>query len=73
MRSVRQECLDHVLIFHERQLQRVLNQYVTSFNYARTHQGIHQQVPEPNSSSHSTCLARNKVIALPLLGGLQHD
>ncbi len=37
------------------------------------HQGIHQQVPEPNSSSHSTCLARNKVIALPLLGGLHHD
>ena len=73
MRSVRQACLDHVLIFHERQLQRVLNQYVTYFNHARPHQGIHQQVPEPNSSSHSTCLARNKVIALPLLGGLHHD
>ena len=73
MRSVRQECLDHVLIFHERQLQRVLNQYVTYFNHARPHQGIHQQVPEPNSSSHSTCHARNKVIAIPLLGGLHHD
>jgi putative transposase len=73
MRSVRQECLDHVLIFHERQLQRVLNQYVTYFNHARPHQGIHQQVPEPNSSPHSTCHARNKVIALPLLGGLHHD
>src|SRR6266849_722584 len=72
-RSVRQECLDHVLIFHERQLQRVLNQYVTYFNHARPHQGIHQQVPEPNSSPHSTCHVRNKVIALPLLGGLHHD
>ncbi len=73
LRSVRQECLDHVLIYHGRQLQYVLNRYVTYFNYARPHQGIHQQVPEPNSSSHSTCLARNKVIAIPLLGGLHHD
>jgi transposase InsO family protein len=73
LRSVRQECLDHVLIFHERQLQRVLNRYVTYFNHARPHQGIHQRVPEPNSASQSTCLARNKVIAVPLLGGLHHD
>jgi putative transposase len=28
MRSVRQECLDHLLIFQEKQLQRVLNAYV---------------------------------------------
>src|SRR5258707_1106959 len=73
LRSVRQECLDHVLIFHERQLQRVLNRYVTYFNHARPHQGIHQQIPEPNSSSHSTCLVRNKVTTIPLLGGLHHD
>jgi putative transposase len=35
LRSVRQECLDHLLILHEKQLQRVLNQYVTYFNQAR--------------------------------------
>ncbi len=73
MRSVRQECLDHVLIFHERQLQHVLNWYVTYFNHTRPHQGIHQQVPEPNSASHATYHARNKVVALPILGGLHHD
>ena len=73
LRSVRQECPDHVLIFHERQLQRVLNRYVTYFNHARPHQGIHQQIPEPNSASHPTYHARNKVIALPILGGLHHD
>lgn len=28
MRSVRQECLNHLLIFHEKQFQRVLNAYV---------------------------------------------
>jgi putative transposase len=34
LRSVRQECLDHLLIFQEKQLQRVLNAYVVYFNRA---------------------------------------
>ncbi len=33
--SVRRECLDHYLIFHEKQLQRLLNNYVLYFNQAR--------------------------------------
>jgi putative transposase len=49
MRSVRQECLDHLLIFQEKQLQRVLNAYVAYFNQARPHQGIRQQIPEPKA------------------------
>src|SRR5205823_3904143 len=48
LRSVRQECLDHLFIFHEKQLQRVLNVYVAYFNRARPHQGIMQQLPEPH-------------------------
>src|SRR6266566_2662250 len=40
---VRQECLDHLLILHDRQLQRVFTQYVAYFNLARPHQGIKQQ------------------------------
>src|SRR5438093_1816705 len=35
LRIVRQECLDHLFIFHEKQLQRVLNVYVAYFNRAR--------------------------------------
>jgi transposase InsO family protein len=52
LRSVRQECLDHLLIFQEKQLHRVLNVYVASFNQARPHQGIGQQIAstEPISS-----------------------
>jgi putative transposase len=44
--SVRRECLDHLLILHEKQLQRVLRAYVDYFNRARPHQGIRQQIPE---------------------------
>src|SRR5258707_2957273 len=73
LRSVRQECLDPLLILHEKQLQRVLNGYVAYFNLARPHQGIQQQLPEPNRSSFSSHQAGGKVIAVPLLGGLHHD
>ena len=73
MRSVRQECLDHLLILHERQLQRVLNSYVAYFNQARPHQGIAQQIPEASRSALSSHQAGNKVTAHPVKGGLHHD
>jgi putative transposase len=73
LRSVRQECLDHLFIFHEKQLQRVLNEYVVYFNQARPHQGIGQQIPEPSRSALSSHRAGKKVIALPVVGGLHHD
>ena len=73
LRSVRHECLDHVLILHERQLQRVLNQYVVYFNRARPHQGIKQQIPELPVTSASRQTQSEKVIAVPVLGGLHHD
>jgi transposase InsO family protein len=73
LRSVRQECLDHLLILHEKQLQRVLNAYVMYFNQARPHQGIGQQIPEQRRSIPSAQDAGNKVIALPVMGGLHHD
>jgi len=49
-RSVRQACAFRLLLLHEKQLQRVLNQYVAYFNRARPHQGIQQQLPEPPAS-----------------------
>lgn len=73
MRSVRQECLDHLLLLHEKQLQRVLHRYVAYFNQARPHQGIQQQIPEPRRSSYSSHHTGNTVIAVPVLGGLHHD
>jgi putative transposase len=67
------ECLDHLLILHEMQLQRVLNGYVAYFNRARPHQGIRQQIPEllgePLSSDHDC----GNIISCSVLGGLHHD
>src|SRR5947209_245337 len=44
--SVRRECLDHVLILHEKQLHRVLRAYVVFFNGARPHQGSINRFPK---------------------------
>ncbi len=45
VRSVREECLDYLLIVNEWHLQRILQEYVTYFNHTRPHQGIDQQCP----------------------------
>jgi transposase InsO family protein len=71
--SVRRECLDHLLILHERQLQRVLNAYVHYFNRARPHQGIKQQIPEPKAGLEPAVHTGRKVLSFPILGGLHHD
>ena len=70
--SVRRECLDHVLILNERQLESVLKEYANSyFNEARPHQGIEQRFPVPGQGDSYATGAR--VVTLPMLGGLHHD
>jgi len=71
--SVRRECLDHVLILHERHLHRVLRAYVAYFNRARPHQGIHQQVPDGEVPSVPPGQSGNGITSVPVLGGLHHE
>ena len=69
IRSVREECLDKLLILGEQHLQRVLTSYVAYYNGARPHQGIDQQGPVPLAS-----MARDGPIERrDLLGGVLHD
>jgi len=71
--SVRRECLDHLLILHEKQLHRVLSEYMHYFNRARPHQGIKQQIPEQKAGSVPPHQESGKVIAFAVLGGLHRD
>src|SRR4028119_933514 len=50
IRSVREECLDHLLILNEQHLQRVLKEYAKYYNHARPHQGIDQHIPAGDTS-----------------------
>ncbi len=47
VRSVRQECLDRLLIANRAHLQRVLRKSMDYSNSARPHQGLDQQAPIP--------------------------
>ncbi len=71
--SVRRECLDHLLIIHEKQLHRVLRAYVTYFNRVRPHQGIQQQIPEGEVTHVASDQRGNRIISVPILGGLHHE
>ena len=67
--SVRRECLDHVLILNERQIQRILKEYVHYFNTARPHQGLNgQRLVQLDSPSTGA-----NITAFPVLNGLHHD
>jgi putative transposase len=70
--SVRRECLDHILIISERQLYRLVKEYVEYFNHARPHQGIESQIPQPRLADNRGA-QDGKVLAFPVLGGLHHD
>jgi len=73
LRSARRECLDHVVIFSQRQLRGILREYTeTYFNRARPHQGLGQRVPVP-AVSRSVPEVGRKVVAIPILGGLHRD
>ena len=53
VRTVREECLDKVLILNERHLRRVLTEYMAYYNERRPHQGLDQDSPwelEPAST-----------------------
>ena len=50
VRSVRAECLDHLLIVNEAHLRRVLAEYVAHYNRARPHRGLGQRTPVPREA-----------------------
>jgi len=71
--SVRRECLDHLFILQEKQLDRVLQAYVQYFNQARPHLGIKQHIPEQYGEPVPPDHESGKILSFPVLGGLHHD
>lgn len=67
--SIRRECLDQLIVFIERQLRRMLREYIAYYNEVRPHQSLEMNAPVAREVEP---LAKGKVISLPQVGGLHH-
>jgi len=67
--SIRRECLDHVIIFGEEHLRRILREYVRYYNGSRPHLSLAGNSPIPREIERPSCGA---VKGIPFLGGLHH-
>ena len=69
VRSVREECLDCILVLNANHLHRVLRKYGEHYNHARPHQGLGQQFPVSRPVSNTAGPIRIRDIQ----GGVIHD
>jgi transposase InsO family protein len=67
VRTIRRECLDHVIVLNERHLRAVLVDFADYYNLNRPHRSLELESPLPQP------LVRDgPVIKRPVLGGLHH-
>jgi transposase InsO family protein len=72
VRTIRQECLEHLLVVSRQHLESVLDKYVAHYNQARPHRGLRLGQPIPRSLP----LPPNDdgtVTRLDVLGGIIHE
>ena len=67
--SIRRECLDHMIIFGEKHLRKVLREYCDYYHESRTHLGLEKDCPEPRAVEPPEL---GKVVSIPQVGGLHH-
>ena len=65
--TLRRDCLDHVLIFGERHLRRVLTLYSLYYNETRTHLGLGKDAPRRRAVQRS-----GTIVTTQVLSGLHH-
>jgi putative transposase len=68
--SVRRECLDHVILFNEAGLLRLMTLYSSYHERSRTHLSLDKDAPIPRPITPLTDGAA--VVAIPEVGGLHH-
>ena len=63
------ECLDHVIVFNDRHLRRILKEYFEYYHEARTHLGLGKDSPVPREVELPD---RGSIVSMPMVGGLHH-
>ena len=69
--SIRRECTDHVIVFSENHLRRILRAYFEYYHEDRTHLGLKKDTPMERPTS-SRASPTSRLIELPRVGGLHH-
>jgi len=64
VRSIKEECLDHLILSSEDRLRYVLSEYLKYYHHERIHQGLNRII-EPE---HEDC--QGEIICIERLGGL---
>ena len=67
--SIRRECLDHVIVFDEGSLRRILASYMDYYHMSRTHLSLGKDSPEPRRVQPPNM---GPVVAISQVGGLHH-
>jgi transposase InsO family protein len=67
--TIRRECLDHVIVFHEQSFCWHLRGFLDYYYRSRTHLSLCKDAPEPRTRQAS---ATGRIIAMPEVGGLHH-
>jgi transposase InsO family protein len=67
--TLRRDCVDHVVVFNENHLRRLLRCYLTYYHSCRTHLSLEKDSPEPRKVESPD---QGKIVELPMVGGLHH-
>ena len=67
VRSIKEECLDRMILFGEASLRRALTEYVAHYHAERNHQGVDNRLLEPPDTSSA---ANEAVYRRERLGGM---
>lgn len=67
--SIRRECLDHVIIFNDKHLRRVLKEYFHYYHESRTHLGLEKDCPNSRPVQSPDI---GPISTEPMVGGLHH-
>jgi transposase InsO family protein len=75
VRTVRSECLDWTLVWNQRQLRRVLTEYLRHYNTVRPHRSLDLQPPRPvpRLTLVEPGGRESRVQRVDVLGGLIHE
>jgi hypothetical protein len=67
VRTIRTECLDHLIVIDERHLNALLTEFADYYNRDRPHRSLGLQSPLPTSGR-----SHGRVVSRAVLGGLHH-